>query len=128
THTLVCTVLVGLVAAVAGWFGLPHLGVASEHAPVLALALASGRCGHLLGDALTENGVAMFWPLPSRGERWYGVSLPSFLAITGGGTAEKVVAALSWSAVAALVLASGADYAGMLDLPEIGPELLAWTA
>lgn len=119
THTLVCTVLVGIAAFLAAWFGLPHLGVPSEHAGALALAVGFGWAGHLVGDALTENGVAAFWPIPIAGERWYGVSLPSLLSITGGGPVEKALAGLSWIAATALLIASGADYAGYLDLPTI---------
>ena len=123
THTLVCTLLVGLVAFVAAWHGLPHLGIPNEHAGAFALAAGSGWAGHLLGDALTKEGVAALWPIKFSGQRWYGFSLPDLLAITGGGSVEKVLAALSWIAVTALLIASGADYAGYLDLPTLGTAL-----
>lgn len=123
THTLVCTGLVGAAAFLAAWFGLPHLGVPTEHAAALALAVSFGWAGHLVGDALTANGVAAFWPIPIAGERWYGVSLPSVLSITGDGPAEKVFAFLSWTAVSALLIASGVDYAGYLELPTLSTAL-----
>lgn len=42
----------------------------------LGLALAVGCITHCLGDACTNSGCPMLWPIRIRGKRWYPVGLP----------------------------------------------------
>ena len=57
----------------------------------LGLAVGGGWLVHLLGDAITKQGVPLFWPLRIRGKGWYDVALPSIFRITAGGSIETVL-------------------------------------
>ncbi|MBO0871820.1 MAG: metal-dependent hydrolase [Pseudonocardia sp.] len=76
----VMLVLAGSVAdtltGVAGWLGY---------------AVAAGCVVHDLGDALTEHGVPLLWPIPIRGETFYELGLPKPLRFHTGGIAETVL-------------------------------------
>ncbi|MHA6806295.1 metal-dependent hydrolase [Salinifilum ghardaiensis] len=119
THTLVCALAAGAAVLAV----LLHVGLVRETALAVAAAVSGGWGMHLGCDALTKNGVPAFWPLSIAGERWYGVSVPSLLAIKGGGPAEKVLSLVAWLATATLLVLSTADWAGLVDLPEVAPEL-----
>jgi membrane-bound metal-dependent hydrolase YbcI (DUF457 family) len=56
----------------------------------LGLVVATGWLTHLAGDACTEQGVPLWWPLRVRGQRWRMVGLWQPLRIYTGGTAERV--------------------------------------
>lgn len=57
----------------------------------LGLAVGGGWFVHLLGDAITKQGVPLFWPLRIRGKGWYDVALPSIFRIKAGGSVESVI-------------------------------------
>lgn len=61
----------------------------------LGLAVGTGCVVHCLGDALTESGCPMLWPVPigRRGRRrnWYPVGTPRCLRFGVNGLAEKLV-------------------------------------
>lgn len=57
----------------------------------LGLAVGGGWLVHLLGDAITKQGVPLLWPLRIRGKGWYDVALPSIFRIKAGGTVETVL-------------------------------------
>lgn len=57
----------------------------------LGIAVGAGWFFHLLGDAITKDGVPLAWPVPINGKRWWDVSLPSFMRIRAGGKFEYAV-------------------------------------
>ncbi|WP_143171914.1 metal-dependent hydrolase [Pseudonocardia thermophila] len=78
----------GGTAGTAGWLGT---------------AVAIGMAVHSVGDAITESGAPLLWPLRIKGRSWYPVGSPRPLRMRTGGAVEArlVVPALT---VAVLVL------------------------
>lgn len=54
----------------------------------LGIAVGVGCLVHCLGDALTESGCPILWPLPIAGETWYELRPPALLRFTTGGAVE----------------------------------------
>lgn len=65
-----------------------------------------GWLTHCLGDALTEHGCPLLWPLPIRGETFYEIRLPAPLRFRTGSVVERVLVVVFTAA--ALVLAAAA--------------------
>ncbi len=91
-----------LLSAIATTATIAHLPAAS--ASWLGLAVGFGAVMHLLGDAITKQGVPVLWPTPIAGKHWYDVSLPSALRITAGGTFEKALLLPALSIVTGMLL------------------------
>jgi LexA-binding, inner membrane-associated putative hydrolase len=68
-----------LVAAVVGGGTSVHTGWWWLGVPV-----AAGWLAHLLGDAMTNSGCPIVWPLLIRGRRWYPVGTPRVLRFHAG--------------------------------------------
>lgn len=83
------TTLPGGTAGTAGWLGL---------------AVGLGMLVHSLGDAVTESGAPLLWPLPIRGRHWYPVGSPRPLRFRAGGRVEALLVAPALTA-ATLALA-----------------------
>lgn len=60
----------------------------------LGLPVGVGMLLHTLGDALTEHGVPVLWPLRIRGCRWRRVGTPEWMRFRTGGAVEALVGAL----------------------------------
>jgi hypothetical protein len=63
----------GGTAGTAGWLGT---------------AVALGMLVHAVGDAITESGAPLLWPLPIRGRTWYPVGSPKAARFRTGGAVE----------------------------------------
>jgi membrane-bound metal-dependent hydrolase YbcI (DUF457 family) len=79
----------GGTAGTAGWLGS---------------AVTLGMLVHAVGDAVTESGAPLLWPLPIRGRTWYPVGSPRAARFRTGGTVESWVVAPALT-VGTLVLA-----------------------
>jgi membrane-bound metal-dependent hydrolase YbcI (DUF457 family) len=90
----------GGTAGTAGWLGT---------------AVTLGMIVHACGDAVTESGAPLLWPLPIRQRRWYPVGSPRPLRFRTGGRVEAWVVAPALT-VATFVLA-------MLVVPGVAPAL-----
>jgi membrane-bound metal-dependent hydrolase YbcI (DUF457 family) len=86
--------LIPLAAATATW-------LATTPDPTTALAALTAATGplvalgcliHTLGDAITESGVPLLWPLRIHGRRWYRCRIPAPLRLRVGGPGERWVA------------------------------------
>jgi membrane-bound metal-dependent hydrolase YbcI (DUF457 family) len=75
----------GGTAGTAGWLGT---------------AVTVGMLVHSIGDAITETGAPLLWPLPIRHRRWYPVGSPRPLRMRTGGAVE------AWLVAPALTLAT----------------------
>ena len=75
----------GGTAGTAGWLGT---------------AVILGMIVHSIGDAVTETGAPLLWPLPIRQRRWYPVGSPRPLRIRTGGAVE------AWLVAPGLTLAT----------------------
>jgi inner membrane protein len=73
THSLVA---VGAALAVGAWLGGPALGV----------ALAAGWASHVAADAITTEGVAIYWPWEKRrvALRWFPTGSPLEVLVSIG--------------------------------------------
>lgn len=91
----------GGTAGTAGWLGT---------------AVTLGMVVHSVGDAITESGAPLFWPVPIRQRRWYPVGSPRPLRFRTGGKVEAWLVAPGLT-VAAFVLAA-------LVVPGVAPVLL----
>lgn len=74
---------------------------AGEHrAQWCGLAVATGCLAHLVGDALTEDGCPILWPVPLAGRLWYPIGPPDLLRYRTGGKVEMRLMGPLWTAVA----------------------------
>ena len=92
----------GGTAGTAGWLGS---------------AVTLGMLIHAVGDAITESGAPLLWPLPIRGRTWYPVGSPRAARFRTGGAVESWVVAPALT-VGTLVLA-------VLVVPGVLPLLTA---
>jgi len=69
----------------------------------LGTAVTLGMLVHSAGDAVTDSGAPLLWPIPIRERRWYPVGSPRALRFRTGGTVETFVVAPALT-VAVLVL------------------------
>ncbi|MGI5130208.1 metal-dependent hydrolase [Pseudonocardia sp. CA-107938] len=92
----------GGTAGTAGWLGT---------------AVAIGMVVHSLGDAITESGAPLLWPLRIRRRSWYPVGSPRPLRMRTGGAVEAWVVAPALT-VAVLLLTA-------LVVPGVAPLLLS---
>lgn len=92
----------GGTAGTAGWLGV---------------AVILGMIVHSVGDAVTESGAPLLWPVTIRQRRWYPVGSPRAVRFRTGGRVETWVVAPVLT-VATFVLA-------MLVVPGVAPALQA---
>lgn len=57
----------------------------------LGIAVTVGCVTHCLGDALTESGCPLLFPMPIAGETWYELRPPRFLRFRTGKAVENVL-------------------------------------
>jgi membrane-bound metal-dependent hydrolase YbcI (DUF457 family) len=96
------TLVPGGTAGTAGWLGT---------------AVILGMVVHSIGDAITETGAPLLWPLPIRQRRWYPVGSPRPMRFRTGGAVEAWLVAPALT-VATFVLAA-------LVVPGLGEWLTA---
>lgn len=91
----------GGTAGTAGWLGT---------------AVTLGMVVHSVGDAVTESGAPLLWPLPIRQRRWYPVGSPRAMRFRTGGKVE------AWLVAPGLTVATFVLVA--LVVPGVAPVLL----
>lgn len=100
-----------------------------SNAAAFGVAVMIGCVAHLVGDAITEEGCPMLWPVPIGWRTWRPIAPPKLLRMQTGGRVEMVLVgpALTISAVAlsAVVLyrVGAAPWLPQLGLP---PQVMAW--
>lgn len=104
-------------------------GAQIADAASLGIAVMIGCTAHYIGDAITEHGCPMLWPIPLGGQTWFPVAPPKALRMSTGGKVELMlvgptltVAAVALSAIV-LFRIGATPWLAQLDLP---PGLLAW--
>ena len=100
-------------------------------AAAFGVAVMIGCVAHFIGDAITEQGCPMLWPIPLSGQTWYAVAPPKALRMRTGGKVEMALVGPGLT-LAAIVLScvvlyriGAAPWLHQLDLP---PEVMAWIA
>lgn len=113
TRSVPLTVVLGVVAT---WTATDHL-VGPRPALWLGGMVALGCLVHCLGDAVTEQGCPILWPMPILGRRWYPLGSPRFLRFTAGGKVERLV-------VVPLVALLTILFGGVIVVPRVVLDLL----
>ncbi|MFC5995879.1 metal-dependent hydrolase [Pseudonocardia hispaniensis] len=90
----------GLTYAIEAWVPGGTAGTAGW----LGAAVTLGMLVHAVGDAVTESGAPLLWPLTIRRRRWYPVGTPRPLRFRAGGRVETMLVAPALT-VGVLVLA-----------------------
>lgn len=100
-------------------------------AAAFGVAVMIGCVSHFIGDAITEQGCPMLWPVPLQGKTWFPVAPPKPMRMKTGGKVEMTLIGPGLT-LAAVVLSSmvlyrvgAAPWIAQLDLP---PEIMAWIA
>jgi membrane-bound metal-dependent hydrolase YbcI (DUF457 family) len=102
----------GLTYAVHEWVPGGTAGTAGW----LGGAVTLGMLVHSVGDAVTESGAPLLWPVPIRGRTWYPVGGPRVLRFRTGGVVE------SWLVAPGLTV--GTVVLAVLVVPGVHPLLL----
>jgi membrane-bound metal-dependent hydrolase YbcI (DUF457 family) len=89
-----------LVAAALTWL-LADAVPSSDIGAWLGAMVALGCLTHCAGDAITEMGCPILWPVPIAGERWFLIGPPRPLRFKAGGGVER------WLVMPVLVLVTG---------------------
>jgi membrane-bound metal-dependent hydrolase YbcI (DUF457 family) len=78
------------------------------------IAVITGCVAHYLGDAITEQGCPMLWPLPILGRTWFPVAPPKALRMRTGGRVELLVVLPGLSLLAVWLTAAALHRLGLL--------------
>ncbi|WP_086820123.1 metal-dependent hydrolase [Allokutzneria sp. NRRL B-24872] len=97
---------------------------APELAGACGLAVAIGCVAHFIGDAITEMGCPMLWPVPIAGKTWYPVAPPKILRMKTGGTVENMIVLPLFSLLALWLSVAALQSTGVM--PWLGVDLLPW--
>jgi membrane-bound metal-dependent hydrolase YbcI (DUF457 family) len=91
-------------------------------AAACGVAVGIGCVAHYLGDAITEQGCPILWPIPLGGKTWFPVAPPKIMRMQTGGTVEMAIVGplitlLSvWLSAAALQQAGALPFLSGFDL------------
>jgi membrane-bound metal-dependent hydrolase YbcI (DUF457 family) len=95
-------------------------------AAACGVAVGIGCIAHYLGDAITEQGCPMLWPVPIAWRTWYPVAPPKIFRMRTGGKVELVLLAPVLTVVAIWLAAIALQRAGALPMLN-GVRLIPWT-
>ena len=104
-----------IVAAALTWV-LSGAVPASDVGAWLGAMVALGCLTHCAGDAITEMGCPMLWPMPVAGQRWFLLGPPKVMRFHAGGTVER------WLVTPVLVLVAAA--LTVLAVPDVADAVM----
>lgn len=99
------------------------------NAAAFGVAVMLGCVMHQVGDAITELGCPMLWPVPLKGQTWYAIAPPKPMRMRTGSKVEMLLVGPTLTVLAVLLSIvvlfrlGGAPWVGQLGLP---PEVMAW--
>jgi membrane-bound metal-dependent hydrolase YbcI (DUF457 family) len=96
------------------------------NAAACGVAVGIGCIAHYLGDAITEQGCPMLWPVPIAWRTWYPVAPPKLLRMRTGGKVEMALVGPVLTGVAIWMSVIALHNAGALPMLD-GVNLLPWT-
>jgi membrane-bound metal-dependent hydrolase YbcI (DUF457 family) len=105
------------VSAAMTWACVTWTAQTSASAAACGVAVGIGCVAHYLGDAITEQGCPILWPIPLNGKTWYPVAPPKVMRMQTGGTVEMTVVGPVISVLAVWLSAAALQQAGALPLP-----------
>ncbi|MET0234891.1 MAG: metal-dependent hydrolase [Kibdelosporangium sp.] len=65
----------------------------AANAAACGVAVGIGCIAHYIGDAITEQGCPILWPIPLGGKTWFPIAPPKLLRMRTGGKVEMTVIA-----------------------------------
>ncbi|MGX7827548.1 metal-dependent hydrolase [Actinokineospora sp. 24-640] len=95
-------------------------------AAACGIAVAIGCIAHYLGDAITEQGCPILWPVPIAWKTWYPIAPPKIMRMRTGGRVEMAVIGPLITGVAVWMSAVALQRAGALPMLN-GIDLIPWT-
>src|SRR5258706_12828897 len=97
----------------------------SANAAACGVAVGIGCIAHYIGDAITEQGCPMLWPIPLGGKTWFPVAPPKIMRMRTGGRVEMSLIGPIVTIVSIWLSAAALQNAGVL--PFLGGfRLLPW--
>ncbi|MEV4320571.1 metal-dependent hydrolase [Actinocrispum sp. NPDC049592] len=97
----------------------------SANAAACGVAVGIGCIAHYLGDAITEQGCPILWPIPLGGKTWYPVAPPKIMRMQTGGKVELAVVAPLITLVTIWLGLAALQHTGALPFLS-GVKLLPW--
>ncbi|MBM7770185.1 membrane-bound metal-dependent hydrolase YbcI (DUF457 family) [Actinokineospora baliensis] len=94
-------------------------------AAACGVAVGIGCIAHYLGDAITEQGCPILWPVPIAWKTWYPVAPPKFLRMRTGGRVEMALVGPALTVVAVWMSAVALQRTGVLPMLD-GVPLTPW--
>lgn len=110
------------VSAAITWACLAWTAQSPASAAACGVAVGIGCIAHFLGDAITEQGCPILWPIPLFGKTWFPVAPPKIMRMQTGGKVElavvgPIITVLSvWLSAAALQQAGALPFLSGFDL------------
>ncbi|TWP45995.1 metal-dependent hydrolase [Lentzea tibetensis] len=83
------TVTSGLIT----WAMIAWTAQTSASAAACGIAVGVGCFAHYVGDAITEQGCPILWPIPIGGKTWFPVAPPKIMRMKTGGVVEMAIVA-----------------------------------
>lgn len=121
---LIAAVSLTLTIVCWAWSGnQPH------DAAAFGVAVMIGCIAHFIGDAITEQGCPMLWPIPLGSRTWYPVAPPKALRMKTGGKVELAIIGPGLTIAATILSAVVLYRVGAVPwLAELGlpPKVMAW--
>ncbi|NYH78447.1 membrane-bound metal-dependent hydrolase YbcI (DUF457 family) [Actinopolyspora biskrensis] len=121
---LIAAVSLTLTIVCWAWTGnQPH------DAAAFGVAVMIGCVAHFIGDAITEQGCPMLWPIPLSSRTWYPVAPPKALRMKTGGKVELAIIGPGLTIAATILSAVVLYRVGAVPwLAELGlpPKVMAW--
>ncbi|WP_033400588.1 metal-dependent hydrolase [Actinokineospora enzanensis] len=96
------------------------------NAAACGVAVGIGCIAHYLGDAITEQGCPILWPVPIGLKTWYPVAPPKILRMRTGGRVEMALVGPVLTVVAIWMSAIALHRTGALPMLD-GIRLAPWT-
>ncbi|WP_436492270.1 metal-dependent hydrolase [Actinokineospora sp. HUAS TT18] len=97
----------------------------SADAAACGVAVGIGCIAHYLGDAITEQGCPILWPVPIAWRTWFPVAPPKFLRMRTGGRVEMALVGPLVTLVAVWASAIALHRAGALPMLD-GVNMTPW--
>lgn len=95
-------------------------------AAACGVAVGIGCIAHYLGDAITEQGCPILWPVPIAWKTWFPIAPPKIMRMRTGGKVELALVAPVLTVVAVWLSIAALQRAGALpNIPHVN--LLPWT-
>lgn len=84
------TFVVTVLSVIIVWRCWDWVHTGGHTAAWFGVAVIAGCLAHCVGDAVTEDGCPVLWPIPLGRHLWYPIGLPKFLRYRTGGRVEML--------------------------------------